>query len=280
MKRIGAHVSASGGVANAPKNAANIGADAFALFVKNQRQWSAKPLTQSDISQFKANLVSANIKPSCILAHNSYLVNLGHPNESARAKSFYSFLDEIERCEALGIELINFHPGSHLKQISEDECLELIAKEMNSLLERSSNIKLVIENTAGQGSNLGYKFEHLAALIAMSKDPSRVGVCIDTCHLFASGYDIKDEQSYTKTMAEFDKIVGFKYLSGMHINDSKGALGSRKDRHDSLGVGLIGEQAFRCIMKDDRIDEIPLILETIDETIWADEIKMLRDFTK
>lgn len=280
MKRIGAHVSASGGVANAPLNAQNIAADAFALFVKNQRQWSAKPLSQKDIDEFKSNLNKANIKPEHILAHNSYLVNLGHPDADARAKSFNSFLDEIRRCEALGIELINFHPGSHLKQISEDECLELIAQQMNNLLKNSSNIKLVIENTAGQGSNLGYKFEHLAALIAMSKDPSRVGVCIDTCHLFASGYDIKDEQSYTKTMAEFDKIVGFKYLSGMHINDSKGALGSRKDRHDSLGVGLIGEQAFRCIMKDNRIDEIPLILETIDETIWADEIKMLRDFTK
>ncbi len=278
MKRIGAHVSASGGVANAPQNAANIKADAFALFVKNQRQWSAKPLTQKDINDFKSNLAKANIKPKHILAHNSYLINLGHPDEEARAKSFNAFLDEINRCQELGIELINFHPGSHLKQISEDECLELIASQMNSLLERSSNIKLVIENTAGQGSNLGYKFEHLAALIAMSKDSSRVGVCIDTCHLFASGYDIRDSNSYTQTMAQFDKIVGYKYLSGMHINDSKGALGSRKDRHDSLGLGLIGKEAFKCIMNDPNIDEIPLILETIDESIWADEIQMLRNF--
>lgn len=278
MKRIGAHVSASGGVANAPQNAANIKADAFALFVKNQRQWSAKPLTQKDINDFKSNLAKANIKSKHILAHNSYLINLGHPDEEARAKSFNAFLDEINRCQELGIELINFHPGSHLKQISEDECLELIASQMNSLLERSSNIKLVIENTAGQGSNLGYNFEHLAALIAMSKDSSRVGVCIDTCHLFASGYDIRDSNSYTQTMAQFDKIVGYKYLSGMHINDSKGALGSRKDRHDSLGLGLIGKEAFRCIMNDPNIDEIPLILETIDESIWADEIQMLRNF--
>lgn len=278
MKRIGAHVSVSGGVANAPQNAANIKADAFALFVKNQRQWSAKPLTQKDINDFKSNLAKANIKPKHILAHNSYLINLGHPDEEARTKSFNAFLDEINRCQELGIELINFHPGSHLKQISEDECLELIASQMNSLLERSSNIKLVIENTAGQGSNLGYKFEHLAALIAMSKDSSRVGVCIDTCHLFASGYDIRDSNSYTQTMAQFDKIVGYKYLSGMHINDSKGALGSRKDRHDSLGLGLIGKEAFKCIMNDPNIDEIPLILETIDESIWADEIQMLRNF--
>ncbi|WP_096021525.1 deoxyribonuclease IV [Campylobacter lanienae] len=278
MKRIGAHVSASGGVANAPLNAQNIAADAFALFVKNQRQWSAKPLSQKDIDEFKLNLNKANIKPEHILAHNSYLVNLGHPDADARAKSFNSFLDEIRRCEALGIELINFHPGSHLKQISEDECLELIAHQMNNLLKNSSNIKLVIENTAGQGSNLGYKFEHLAALINMSQDSSRVGVCIDTCHLFASGYDIRDDESYAKTMSEFDKIVGYKYLSGMHINDSKGALGSRKDRHDSLGVGMIGKEAFKFIMNDPKIDEIPLILETIDESIWADEIKMLRDF--
>lgn len=278
MKRIGAHVSASGGVANAPINAQNIKADAFALFVKNQRQWSAKPLTQKDISEFKSNLTKANIKPNQILAHNSYLINLGHPDPDARAKSFNAFLDEIQRCEALGIELINFHPGSHLRQISQDECLELIANEMNALLERSSNIKLVIENTAGQGSNIGYKFEHLAALIAMSKDSSRVGVCIDTCHLFASGYDIRDMQSYAKTMAEFDRVVGYKYLSGMHINDSKCDLNSRKDRHDSLGKGLIGIEAFKAIMNDPLIDEIPLILETIDESIWADEIKMLRDF--
>lgn len=278
MKRIGAHVSASGGVANAPLNAQNIAADAFALFVKNQRQWSAKPLSQKDIDEFKLNLNKANIKPEHILAHNSYLVNLGHPDADARAKSFNSFLDEIRRCEALGIELINFHPGSHLKQISEDECLELIAQQMNNLLKNSSNIKLVIENTAGQGSNLGYKFEHLAALINMSQDSSRVGVCIDTCHLFASGYDIRDDESYAKTMSEFDRIVGYKYLSGMHINDSKVALGSRKDRHDSLGVGMIGKQAFKFIMNDPKIDEIPLILETIDESIWADEIKMLRDF--
>ncbi|MDD5787102.1 deoxyribonuclease IV [Campylobacter lanienae] len=278
MKRIGAHVSASGGVANAPLNAQNIAADAFALFVKNQRQWSAKPLSQKDIDEFKSNLNKANIKPEHILAHNSYLVNLGHPDADARAKSFNSFLDEIRRCEALGIELINFHPGSHLKQISEDECLELIAQQMNNLLKNSSNIKLVIENTAGQGSNLGYKFEHLAALINMSQDSSRVGVCIDTCHLFASGYDIRDDESYAKTMSEFDRIVGYKYLSGMHINDSKGALGSRKDRHDSLGVGMIGKEAFKFIMNDPKIDEIPLILETIDESIWADEIKMLRHF--
>ena len=278
MKRIGAHVSASGGVANAPLNAQNIAAGAFALFVKNQRQWSAKPLSQKDIDEFKSNLNKANIKPEHILAHNSYLVNLGHPDADARAKSFNSFLDEIKRCEALGIELINFHPGSHLKQISEDECLELIAQQMNNLLKNSSNIKLVIENTAGQGSNLGYKFEHLAALINMSQDSSRVGVCIDTCHLFASGYDIRDDESYAKTMSEFDRIVGYKYLSGMHINDSKVALGSRKDRHDSLGMGMIGKQAFKSIMNDPKIDEIPLILETIDESIWADEIKMLRDF--
>ncbi len=278
MKRIGAHVSASGGVANAPLNAQNIAADAFALFVKNQRQWSAKPLSQKDIDEFKSNLNKANIKPEHILAHNSYLVNLGHPDADARAKSFNSFLDEIRRCEALGIELINFHPGSHLNQISEDECLELIAQQINNLLKNSSNIKLVIENTAGQGSNLGYKFEHLAALINMSQDSSRVGVCIDTCHLFASGYDIRDDESYAKTMSEFDRIVGYKYLSGMHINDSKCALGSRKDRHDSLGVGMIGKEAFKFIMNDPKIDEIPLILETINESIWADEIKMLRDF--
>lgn len=277
MKYIGAHVSASGGVENAPLNAMKIGANAFALFVKNQRQWSAKPLSKENISQFKENLRLANISPKHVLPHNSYLINLGHFDDEKRQISIDAFLDEVARVEQLGLELINFHPGSHLKEISTEACLDNIANSINFILENSQNVKLVIENTAGQGSNLGFKFEHLAYLINKCNDKSRIGVCLDTCHTFAAGYDIKE--NYDKTMKEFDDIVGFKYLCAMHLNDTKFGLGSKKDRHESLGKGCLGSKTFENIIKDKRTDEIPLILETIDDSIWADEIKFLRNFT-
>ncbi|MFA6759485.1 MAG: deoxyribonuclease IV [Sulfuricurvum sp.] len=277
-KFVGAHVSASGGVQNAVANAMAINAKAFALFTKNQRQWSAKPLDEATIEEFKAKLAKSGILPKHILPHNSYLINLGHPEAEARAKSLEAFLDEVHRCELLGLDRLNFHPGSHLKKISEEECLDLIADAMNETLRRSEGVKLVIENTAGQGSNLGYKFEHLAHLIDRIEDKSRVGVCIDTCHMFSSGYDIRTREAYDASWAEFDRIVGFEYLSGMHINDSKAKFGSRVDRHHSLGKGEIGIDAFKFIMRDDRMNDIPLILETIDESIWAEEIELLYSF--
>lgn len=275
MKYIGAHVSASGGVENAPINAKNIGAKAFALFTKNQRQWSAKPLEQSSIDNFKKELESAEILPKHVLPHDSYLINIGHPNKDLREKSFNAFLDEIQRCELLGLDKLNFHPGSHLKEISEEECLKNISECMNRALQESKSVKLVLENTAGQGSNIGYKFEHLAYLIEYSIDKKRVGVCIDTCHLFTSGYDIRDKKSYEKTMSDFDEIIGFRYLLGMHLNDSKVDFGSRVDRHESIGKGKIGIDAFSFIMNDKRINDIPMILETVDESIWPKEIKLL-----
>ena len=275
MKYIGAHVSASGGVFNAPKNAISIGAKAFALFVKNQRQWSAKPLDNETIKKFKDELEKSEILPKHILPHDSYLINLGHPLKEKREKSLNAFIDELKRCEQLGLDRLNFHPGSHLKEISEEKCLEYISESMNEALRKSEGIKLVIENTAGQGSNLGYKFEHLAYLIENSIDKQRVGVCIDTCHMFVSGYDIRTKEAYEKTMHEFDEIVGFEYLLGMHINDSKSKLGSRVDRHHSLGMGELGWDTFRWIMNDKRLDDIPLILETIDESLWAKEIEEL-----
>lgn len=277
-KFVGAHVSASGGVQNAVLNAMAINAKAFALFTKNQRQWSAKPLDEATIEEFKARLKESGILPKHILPHNSYLINLGHPEAEARAKSLEAFLDEVHRCELLGLDRLNFHPGSHLKKISEEECLDLIADAMNETLKQSEGVKLVIENTAGQGSNLGYKFEHLAHLIDRIEDKSRVGVCIDTCHMFSSGYDIRTREAYDASWAEFDRIVGFEYLSGMHINDSKAKFGSRVDRHHSLGKGEIGIDAFKFIMRDDRMNDIPLILETIDESIWAEEIELLYSF--
>lgn len=276
MKRIGAHVSAAGGVENAPLNALEIGADAFALFVKNQRQWSAKALEIESINKFDENLKLANIKREHVLPHNSYLINLGHPNAEKRKKSINAFIDEIQRANLLGLKMINFHPGSHLREISENECLENISNSINFIIVNTSDVKLVIENTAGQGSNLGYKLEHLAYLIDKTQNKQRVGVCIDTCHFFAGGYDLRSKESYKKTMSEFDKLVGYKYLSGMHLNDSKNSLGIKKDRHESIGKGTIGLEAFENIMRDENIDEIPLILETINPEIWADEIKLLR----
>jgi deoxyribonuclease IV len=275
MKYIGAHVSASGGVFNAPINATNIKAKAFALFTKNQRQWVAKPLEQEIIDKFKEELDKSGILPKHVLPHDSYLINLGHPEVEKRQKSLNAFIDEVKRCEQLGLKKLNFHPGSHLNQISEEECLELIAQSMNETLRQTKDVTLVIENTAGQGSNLGYKMEHLAFLIENSIDKERVGVCIDTCHLFVSGYDFRSVKTYQNTMNTFDTIVGLKYLQGMHLNDSKPKLGSRVDRHHSIGKGELGLDAFKFIMNDKRIDDIPMVLETIDESIWEDEIKLL-----
>lgn len=280
MKYVGAHTSASGGVKNAAINAKKIGASAFALFVKNQRQWSAKPLDSQSIDEFKQECHNANILPEHILPHNSYLINLGHPDPNARQKSYEAFLDEIDRVFLLGLKLLNFHPGSHLNQISQDECLDNIAECINMALRKTKDVKLVIENTAGQGSNMGHKFEHLAYLIDKCEDKSRIGVCLDTCHMFAAGYDIRDKSSYAKTMKEFDEIVGYHYLAGMHLNDSKQPLGSRKDRHECIGKGHIGVDGFACIMQDEKIQNIPMILETIDESIWDEEIKMLLKMQK
>ncbi len=280
MKYIGAHVSASGGVFNAPKNATDIGARAFALFTKNQRQWKAKPYDEKVIAKFKDALQASSIKPKHVLPHDSYLINLGHPDPLKREKSLNAFIDEVQRCELLGLKKLNFHPGSHLKLISEEECLDLIIESLNHAIKESDEVCMVIENTAGQGSNLGYKFEHLAYIINGIEDKSRIGVCIDTCHMFTAGYDIRTKEAYDKTWQEFDKIVGFKYLQGIHLNDSKPELGSRKDRHESLGKGKIGIDAFKYIMNDKRMDDIPLILETIDDSIWAEEIKLLYSLIK
>jgi len=290
-KFVGAHTSASGGVFNAAKNAQAIGAKAFALFTKNQKRWDAKPLDAKTIDLFQKALEEAGILPKHVLPHDSYLINLGHPEEEKLLKSRTAFIDELERCALLGLDRLNFHPGSHLVKMNkkqkedaifvaeaEERCLDIIAESINIALDKTQGVKAVIENTAGQGSNLGYKFEHLAHIIDKVEDKSRIGICIDTCHMFTAGYDIRTREAYDKTWNDFGKIVGFEYLSGMHINDSKPPLGSRVDRHHSLGEGEIGLDAFRFIMNDERMDDIPLILETIDETIWKQEIEMLYSF--
>ena len=276
MKYIGAHVSAAGGVDQAVLRAHEIEATAFALFTKNQRQWRAAPLSKETISAFRHACEKYNYSSGQILPHDSFLINLGHPLEEALEKSRNAFIDELERCEQLGLSLLNFHPGSHLHQIDEEACLKRIAESVNIALDKTKGVTAVIENTAGQGSNLGFRFEHLAAIIDGVEDKSRVGVCIDTCHAFAGGYDLRTEEDCVKTFAEFDRIVGFQYLKGMHLNDAKSAFASRVDRHHSLGEGNIGKTAFSWLMKESRFDGIPLILETINPDIWKDEIAWLK----
>ncbi|MFT5659620.1 MAG: deoxyribonuclease-4 [Sulfurimonas sp.] len=292
-KFVGAHTSASGGVFNAVNNANEIGAKAFALFTKNQKRWDAKPFDAKTLDTWFDVLEKSGIQPKHILPHDSYLINLGNPDAEKLEKSRVAFIDELERCETLGLDRLNFHPGSHLVKFKaaekrdpdfvqkiENECLDLIAESINYALDKTTNVKAVIENTAGQGTNLGYKFEHLAYIIDRIEDKSRVGVCIDTCHMFTAGYDIRTRETYDKTWSDFELIVGSKYLMGMHINDSKPPLGSRVDRHHSLGCGEIGLDAFRFIMNDSRMDDIPLVLETIDESIWKEEIELLYSFVK
>ena len=274
MKYIGAHVSASGGVEFAPVNAHEIGANAFALFTKNQRQWVSKPLTEESISLFKENCEKYGFQPEYILPHDSYLINLGHPEEEGLQKSRAAFLDEMQRCEQLGLKLLNFHPGSSLNKVSVEDCLSLIAESINLALEKTKGVTAVIENTAGQGSNLGSEFWQLKYIIDRVNDKNRVGVCLDTCHTYTAGYDIVNE--YDKVFDVFDKEVGFNYLRGMHLNDSKKALGTHVDRHDSIGKGLIGKAFFERLMQDSRFDNIPLILETPDESKWKEEIAWLR----
>lgn len=275
MKYIGAHVSASGGVENAPLNAHEIGAKAFALFTRNQRQWKSSPLTSRSIDLFKERCAAYGYLPSQILPHDSYLINLGHPEAEGLAKSREAFLDEMQRCEQLGLDRLNFHPGSHLNALPIDDCLDRIAESINEALNQTSGVTAVIENTAGQGTNLGHTFEQIAHIIDRVEDKSRVGVCIDTAHTLAAGYDIKTTEGFIDTFDKFDKIIGFSYLRGIHINDSKKDLASKVDRHDSIGKGLMGLTTFKMLMNDLRFDNIPMILETPDETIWAEEISYL-----
>ena len=275
MKYVGAHVKTVGGVQNAPLNAVEIGAKAFALFLKNQRRWFAKPYNEKTIREFKENLENSGIQVKHVLPHDSYLINLGNPDQEKWQKALDAFIDEVNRAHQLGLDKLNFHPGAHLGEISEEDCLKRIAEAMNITLEKTEGVTLVIETTAGQGSNVGYKFEHLRTLIDLVEDKSRVGVCIDTCHIFAAGYDIRTKSAFEKTMKEFDDIIGFKYLKGVHLNDAASQLGSRVDRHAHIGEGNIGLEAFKLIMNDPRFDDIPLILETPKQERWPEEIKLL-----
>ncbi len=280
MKRVGAHVSAAGGVSNAPLNAERIGAKAFALFLKNQKRWTAPPYDKNEIAKFNENCKKVGISPEHILAHDGYLINLGNPDPEKYKKSLDAFIDEMQRCEQLGLKLLNFHPGSHLNETSVERCLTQVAESVNIALEKTPGVTAVIENTAGQGSGIGHTFEQIAFIIKQIKDKSRVGICFDTCHAFAAGYDLRTKKACKETFKQFDEIIGFKYLKGMHINDAKSDFGSRVDRHHSLDSGNIGKPAFEFIMNDKRFDEMPLILETIDDEIWEEEIKWLYSLVK
>ena len=280
MKYIGAHVSAAGGVENAPLNAKKIGATAFAMFTKNQKRWEAKPLSEDNIRKFKENMESCGYTADQILPHDGYLINLGHPEEEKREKSLTSFMDEVQRVEELGLKYLNFHPGSHLKQISVEDCLSNIAASLNYAIEHSETTIMVIETTAGQGTNLGWRFEEIASIIDQVENKDRMAVCIDTCHIFAAGYDMRTEEGYNQVMDEFDRIIGLKYLKAFHLNDAKSEFESRVDRHHSLGEGNLGWDTFRFIMNDSRLEEIPMVLETVDPDIWNREIEQLKEFAQ
>lgn len=274
-KFIGPHVSIAGGLENAPIRARELGATGFGMFTKNQRQWTAKDLTDDQISLFQSALKENGFTPDNVLPHDSYLINLGHPEREKREKSLNAFIDELRRVEQLGLKYLNFHPGSHLKAMTPEECCDTIAGSINQAMDATGSAVCVIENTAGQGTNMGSRFEEIARIMDGVKDPSRVGVCLDTCHTFAAGYDLVSPEAWERTLAEFDRLIGFEFLRAMHINDAKSALNSRVDRHHSLGAGNIGWDLFERIMKDDRFDRIPLVLETIDDSLWADEVGRL-----
>lgn len=275
MKHIGAHVSTSGGVACAPVTAASLGMKAFALFTRNPSRWKSAPISDTVAAQFRENCSTNGFDPSVILPHDSYLINLGSPDRQKLHMSIDAFVDELNRCRQLGLTMLNFHPGSHLNQISETECLARIARSINDALAETSGVTAVIESTAGQGSNLGWRFEHIAEIIDQVDDKSRVGVCIDTCHTFAAGYDLASEQGYAQTWSEFDRLIGAAYLKGIHLNDSKKGVGSHVDRHAPIGRGALGVHFFEMLMRDPRTDNIPVILETPDESLWAREVAWL-----
>lgn len=280
MKFIGAHVSAGSGVSQAPINAHEIGAQSFALFTRNPSRWQSKPISEKEAQAFKENCARWGYTPDRILPHDSYLINLGAPDPEKLQMSRDAFLDEMQRCEQLGLTMLNFHPGSHLKMIAIDDCLDRIAESINITLDKTIGVKAVIENTAGQGSNLGHTFQQLAHIIDKVEDKTRVGVCVDSCHAFAAGYDLSTTDGYNETWKMFDEIVGMKYLSGMHLNDTKKELASKVDRHESLGKGMLGMEFFSLLMNDPRMDNIPLILETPNEEIWKEEIQLLYSLVK
>lgn len=275
MKFIGAHVSKNGGVQTAPLNARAIGARAFALFTGSSSRWLSKPISGEEADKFRENCQACGYTPDVILPHDNFLINLGSPDAAKLSQSRHSFESEMSRCMQLGLTMLNFHPGSHLRECSEEECLDRIAESVNRALDKSFGVTAVLENTAGQGSNMGYTFEQLAHIIDKVEDKTRIGVCIDTCHAYSAGYDLRDEEGYREVWRQFDEIIGAEYLRALHLNDDKKELGSRVDRHASIGEGTLGRDFFTRLVNDPRFDGLPLILETPNEELWPDEIAWL-----
>lgn len=280
MKYIGAHVSTEGGVANAPLEAVAIGAKSFALFTGSSNRWASRPLAEQDIEAFRENCLMGSFAPEVILPHDNFLINLGSPDPQKLHLSRKSFLDEMQRCEQLGLTMLNFHPGSHVNELSEEECLDRIAESINITLQQTSGVTAVLESTAGQGSNMGHRFEHLARIIEHVDDKSRIGVCVDTCHTFSAGYDLASEEGYARTWKEFDDVIGASYLKAIHLNDDLKKFGSRVDRHAEIGKGTLGMDFFRRFVNDPRFDDMPIILETPNPAIWPLEIKLLYSLIK
>lgn len=277
---LGAHVSVSGGVHHAWKNATDIGATCMQIFTANQRQWTAKPIEDDVCHMFQQERMNHNVQ--AVVSHNSYLINLCSPKEEVAVKSRRAFREEIERCQALGVEYMNFHPGSHLKE-GEAWGLRRIAEELNPYHEmvKGHGPTLLLETTAGQGTNLGYRFEQLAEIMEQMDDNQYMGVCLDTCHVFAAGYDLRHEEGYESMMAEFERLIGLDRLRALHLNDSKFGLDTRKDRHAGIGEGEIGIDTFRFIVNDDRLRKVPLVLETPEgDEAYAREIRLLRSMVR
>ncbi len=275
MKFIGAHVSKNGGVHTAPLNARAIGARAFALFTGSSSRWVSKPISGEEADKFRENCQACGYTPDVILPHDNFLINLGSPDPAKLSQSRKSFESEMSRCMQLGLTMLNFHPGSHLRECSEEECLDRIADSVNRALEKSFGVTAVLENTAGQGSNMGFTFEQLAHIIDKVEDKTRIGVCIDTCHAYSAGYDLRDEEGYREVWRQFDETIGAHYLRALHLNDDKKELGSRVDRHAPIGAGTLGRDFFTRLVNDPRFDGLPLILETPDEELWPEEISWL-----
>ncbi len=280
MYYLGAHVSAAGGVHNAISHAKSIGANALALFTKNQKQWKTAPLSTQDVQLFKQAMDDAGFTPKQVLPHDGYLINLGNPEPDKRRISVDAFIDEMQRVQLLGLDRLNFHPGAHLKLIPPEDSMLLIAQGIDEALQETEGVHAVIETTAGQGSALGRSFEELARIIELVKNRDRIGICIDTCHIFAAGYDIRTQEGFAHVMEEFNRLLGFNILMGMHLNDAKSAFDSQVDRHAPLGEGNLGLEPFKAIMADSRFENIPLILETTDPDRWSQEIVLLRNFAQ
>ncbi|XP_035694836.1 probable endonuclease 4 [Branchiostoma floridae] len=274
-KFVGAHVSITGGIENAVENAVAINARAFGLFLRSQRQWACKPMEESAARLFREACEKHGFSPSQILPHGSYLLNCGAPNPETLRKSREALVDELKRCEQLGLTMYNFHPGSSCGEITVEECLTRIADSINLAHQQTSGVTTVIENMSCQGNTVGGKFAELRGIIDRVEDKSRVGVCIDTCHAFAAGYNLSTQAGFDQMMQEFEDTVGFSYLRAMHINDSKGDVGCHLDRHENIGKGKIGIEGFRRVMNDPRLNNIPMILETPMGLDDEDEIRIL-----